>query len=267
MEENKFEQEKVVFNETDSLTIRQLPSDIRAMQSTQDDGKDVDLRTINKEANKLAKQFDKGNKQILEDIKKQEKEQKNQEREKEIEVIEQEARTSNRAPKLGFLGFMAVPFILIGALILWTNLLENSAFDLIVSIVAFLAVALHSYGAFLFFKGIFRALSVKEKVLSIIFGILCIAVAVLIVLYRAYVQSYMLLGVGILGICLDFVYLFVLFIRAKKIRYVPYKAIVSFITFVASGLLITISFIPDVAILNVVTGAVAILAGTLDFSV
>lgn len=267
MEGNNFEQDKNGIVEADSFSIRQLPTDIRESQYDQDNGKDIDLRTINKEANKLARQFDKGNKQILEDIKKQEKEQKNQEREKQAEENEQDSQPCSRPIKLGFLGIMSVPFILIGALLLWINFIDATAINFVTSIVVFLAVAIYSYGTFLFFKGVFRALTTKERVLSIIFGVVLITASVLIVLYRAYVETYMLLGVGVIGVCIDFVYLFVLFVRAKKLRYVPYKAIVSFITFIAGGLIITTCFIPNVTILNIITGISAIIAGTLDFSV
>ena len=258
-------QEKFDLIENSSDTIRPLPSVVRSMQQS-DDGRDIDLRTINKEANKLARQFDKGNKQILEDIKKQEREQKIQEHEKKVESIEKEVCTSKPIARLGILGFLAVPFILMGALLLWANLFEDYPSNLLGVLVVILAVASYAFGAYSFFKGIFRAISVKEKVLSIIFGLFMMAVSVLLIIYRAFAENYVVLGVGALGVCLDFIYLLTLFIRAKKTRYVPYKAVVSFITFVASVLFIVMSFISDVPLLNITTGAIALFAGTLDFS-
>lgn len=267
MEENKIQDKNLDF-ESESNVIRPLPSSVRHVQPAEDDSKDIDLRSINKEASKLARQFDKGNKQILEDIKKQEKEQKAQEIEQEKEkIIEEQTTAPKQTTKLGFIGILAVPYILVGALLLWSNFFSDTLPNMLSVLTVIFSIAVYAFGAYELFKGIFRASSVKEKVWSIIFGALCIIISALLVIYRNQAEAFFILGVGVLGVCLDFVYLLVLFIRAKKTRYVPYKAVVSFIVFVASVLFIVQSFVSDVNVLNIITGATALVAGTLEFSV
>lgn len=267
MEENRVHDNNLNYEAESNNVIRPLPSSVRQMQSIEDESKDIDLRSINKEANKLARQFDKGNKQILEEIKKQEKEQKVQELEQEKTVEEKISTPNAPTTRLGLIGILAVPYILIGALLLWSCFFSDTLPNMLSVLVVIFSLTVYSFGAYELFKGIFRASSVKEKVWSIIFGALCIISSALLVIYRNQAEPFVILGVGVLGVCLDFVYLLVVFIRAKKTRYVPYKAVVSFIVFVASVLFIVQSFISDVNVLNIITGVTALIAGTLEFSV
>jgi hypothetical protein len=227
---------------------------------------EINVKEIEKDASQLEKSFEKRNKEEADRLKKEEKEQQN-----EISAEESAKRKSEAVKKFGgifslrTLSLLAVPFVVIGAVILWTTLYDSLKAGQNPIILVLTSVTLFCIALKTILEGTAKDMKFWSRVGKFSLALLELAAVVAIVLFRSYVDGYIVLACGIAGVIVSFLaMLFSAILQPKGSRFPIPVTISSALSFISSVLLIIANFITVVPFL-IVTGSFSLACGTLLF--
>lgn len=196
--------------------------------------KEEDFRSINKEVNALAKQFEKKNRESLNKLRREEDLQDEEKEEIENEKIAKERKSRTSA----ILGLLAFPFVLIGGVLVWNYFISAQALNPLSLLTILMCITTFALGVKSLVKGIMRKSALKRKIGSILFGILLIAVAVTIVFVKEYIENFAFIVFGAFSAIIGFIALLFMMFKRNKKGFDTFKTIMSIFVFICAVMLI-----------------------------
>lgn len=234
-------------------------------EKPQEKAEEINVKEIEKDAFQLEKNFEKRNKEEAEKLKKEEKAQQRAAAEEGEKKQSELVRKFKGIFSLRTLSLLAIPFVVIGAVILWTTLYESLAASQSPIVLVLTSVTLFCIALKTIVEGTGKDVKFWHRVGKFALALVELAAVAAIVVFRRYVDTYIVMICGIAGVIVSFLaMLFSAILVPKGSRFPLAVTISSALAFVSSVLLIIANFITAVPFL-IVAGAFSLATGTLLF--
>ncbi len=220
--------------------------------------KDNDSRSVNNAVNELSKEFDKKNKEELNKRKKDE----TLKNDVENEITASEVRKPRKSKVSFLLSLLSFPFVLLGGVLVWNYFIAEESIHPLSILTVLMCVSGFAVGVKSFIVGITKKGSFKLKIKPLAIGLLAVALAVVIVIFRQNIEKYAFLVAGCLASIVSFIALLSSALKTAKAKTNIVKIILSSLAFVGGVLLILAgTVLVDVVLYLQITGIYLVVVG------
>ena len=218
--------------------------------------KEEDIKSINKDVNELSKAFDKKNKENYNKLKKEELKNEKEDSENTQTAVGRKSKVSV------LLALLSFPYVVLGGIIVWNGFFASVSINPLAILTVLMCITSFALGVKSLVCGIKKEGSFKTKFKPILLGVLGVALAVVIIILRSFIETSAYILLGTFGVIISFIALFAMAFKREKTKIDVVKTIMSGLACVGAVLLLLAGLLwADVSLYMQITGIYLTLIG------